>query len=84
MTDVAIDEIDLKINKYKLESQSLLKFKVKKLILVFYEFYIYFEFEISKKTVEFDSIKTDIICIEYSDKLFITVSSSGKFGAVVI
>ncbi len=31
MTDVAIDEIDLKINKYKLESQSLLKFKVKKI-----------------------------------------------------
>ena len=30
MTDVAIDEIDLKINKYKFESQSLLKFKVKK------------------------------------------------------
>ena len=50
MTDVAIDEIDLKINKYKLESQSLLKFKVKKnLILAFNEFCIYFEFSFQRK-----------------------------------
>lgn len=38
-----------------------------------------------KKTVLFDSsIKSDLICIEYTDKLFISVSTSGKFGTVVL
>ena len=59
MTDVAIDEIDLKINKYKLESLSLLKFQVKKLNFSFDEFYIYFEYSFQRK--QLNSVPLNLI-----------------------
>jgi hypothetical protein len=36
-----------------------------------------------KKTIEFDSIKSEIIGIEYSNRIFISITTSGKFGAVL-
>ncbi|RNA30987.1 hypothetical protein BpHYR1_036099 [Brachionus plicatilis] len=59
MTDV--DEIDLKLKKYSLDTKDLLKFK---------------------KTIEINSVKVDLICIDYSDKLFISVSTNNSFGSV--
>ena len=37
-----------------------------------------------KKTVEFNSIKIDLVCVEYTDKIFLSISSTGKFGTVLI
>ena len=83
--DVDVDDIDQKLKKYNLDSsENLFKFKV----LLFFTFFksnnkFKIFFLIFQQTIEFDSISSDIICIEYTDKLFISISSTGKVGTVV-
>lgn len=83
--DVDVDDIDQKLKKYNLDSsENLFKFKV--LIFTFFlikQKILNIFFEIFQQTIEFDSISSDIICIEYTDKLFISISSTGKVGTVV-
>ena len=36
-----------------------------------------------KKTILISQVKADLICIEYSDKLFISITTTGKPGTSV-
>jgi hypothetical protein len=80
-----IDELDLKLRKFNTNTKNPFKFKVNAYIslkenLKCEVFKLKFLFQIA---VEFETIKSDIFCIEYSDKLFISITSTGKFGSIV-
>ncbi|CAF0966418.1 unnamed protein product [Brachionus calyciflorus] len=62
MTDVELSDIELRLKKYSIENQNLLKFK---------------------KLVKIDSTNVDLICIDYSDKLFLSISTNDRFGSVL-
>ena len=93
MTTDLVDVIESKLKKYSIDKSDLFKFKVNFRIFVFFETWNFlnkktkckfFRCLISQITVKFESIKSDLICVEYSDKIFIAVTSTGRFGAAVL